>query len=284
MFGLFQKKEKKVQTSAPDLRGEEYKAFAADCLPEELDILAVTGANGFSGGRKEGEQLWTVGVVLTAWMEEDCPEICREETRLVTKADDTLMDYLRQHVPGDFIIQCKAHLSKDGKRLLLADLPKPGFDPELKAVLDEQKQPVTFEAEGLGTFTLNRRVGWFETEIRWMDTPVSLTVDQEEDRADSLLTARTLLEGQREWDGRVREFAADQLLSLANDWTDGGEEEEMNPVTREGFLERMELESIQVYENGRFEFWFADGDLFYGHSIHVSGSLNEGPAEAQMEG
>lgn len=282
MFGLFQKKEKKPQAPTPDPRGEEYRAFAADFLPEELDILAVTGANGFSGGRADGEQLWTVGVVLTAWMEEDSPEICREETRLVTKADDTLMDYLRQHVPGDFIIQCKARVSEDGKRLLLVDLPKPGFDPELKAVLEEQKQPVTFEAEGLGTFALNRRVGWFETEIRWMDAPVSLTVDQEEDQADSLSTARTLLEGQREWDGKVRAFAADQLLSLANDWAEDGDEEET--VTREGFLARMELESIQVYGDGRFEFWFADGDLFYGHAIHVSGSLNDGPTEAQMEG
>lgn len=284
MFGLFQKKEKKPQAPAPDLRGEEYRTFAADFLPEELDILAVTGASGFSGGRKDGEQLWTVGVVLTAWMEEDSPEICREETRLVTKADDTLMDYLRQHVPGDFIIQCKARVSEDGKRLLLVDLPKPGFDPELKAILEEQKQPVTFEAEGLGTFALNRRVGWFETEVRWMDTPVSLTVDQEEDRTDSLQTARTLLEGQQEWDGRVREFAAGRLLSLANEWAEDGDEEEAEPVTRESFLARMELESIQVYEDGRFDFWFADGDLFYGHSIHVSGSLNEGPTEAQMEG
>lgn len=46
----------------------------------------------------------------------------------------------------------------------------------------------------------------------------------------------------------------------------------------------MELESVQVYGDGRFEFWFNDGGLFWGRAIHVTGSLTEGPTGAQMEG
>ena len=49
-------------------------------------------------------------------------------------------------------------------------------------------------------------------------------------------------------------------------------------------MERMELDAIQIYEDGAFEFWFNDGDLFWGHSIHVTGSLKAGPEDAQMEG
>ena len=49
-------------------------------------------------------------------------------------------------------------------------------------------------------------------------------------------------------------------------------------------MERMELESIEVRADGSFEFWFADGEMFYGHSIHVSGNLTGGPDAAQMEG
>ena len=49
------------------------------------------------------------------------------------------MDYLRQRVPRDFIIKCRARLSVDGSRLLMLELPQPGFDPDLKAILDEQK-------------------------------------------------------------------------------------------------------------------------------------------------
>ena len=47
---------------------------------------------------------------------------------------------------------------------------------------------------------------------------------------------------------------------------------------------RQELESIQLLPQGGFEFWFNDGDLFWGHSIHVTGSLESGPESAQMEG
>ena len=42
----------------------------------------------------------------------------------------------------------------------MLELPQPGFDPDLKAILDEQKKPVSTWVEGLGTFTLNRTVDW----------------------------------------------------------------------------------------------------------------------------
>lgn len=83
-------------------------------------------------------------------MEEDSPDIHQGDFRLVALADDRLMDYLRQRVPRDFIIKCRARLSVDGSRLLMLELPQPGFDPDLKAILDEQKKPVSTWVEGLG--------------------------------------------------------------------------------------------------------------------------------------
>ena len=49
-------------------------------------------------------------------------------------------------------------------------------------------------------------------------------------------------------------------------------------------MERMELDAVQISADGRFEFWFNDGDLFWGHAIHVTGALDQGPESAQMEG
>ena len=52
MFGFFKKKEEK-QEPAPAAVGEEYgeelKTLGAKFRPEEMSILAVTGANGFGG-------------------------------------------------------------------------------------------------------------------------------------------------------------------------------------------------------------------------------------------
>ena len=283
MFGFFKSKgekpeEKERKTRAENPESAQFKEFAAQFLPEELSILAVTGANGFGGGKTSGEKLWTATIGLTAWMEEDSPDIHRGEFVLTTVGDEQLLEHLRRRAPRDFIIKCRVRASADGRRLLLLDLPEPGFDPDLKAILEEQKKPVTFWEEGLGTFTLNRQVDWFETELDWLGTTISLTFDKDEDRAETLQKAKDLLAAAADWDRRVREYAADELLASANDWA---EDEE---ITREQFMERMELESIEIRADGSFDFWFADGDMFYGHSIHVSGDMEHGPDRADMEG
>ena len=291
MFGFFKKKgeepEEKAREQQPaqNTGNKQFKELAAQFQQEERTILAVTGANGFGGGKTRGEKLWTASVGLTAWMEEDPPDIHRGEFVLSTIADDKLLEHLQRRVRPDFIIKFKGRVAEDGRRLLLLDLPEPAFDPDLKAILEEQKKPVTFWEEGLGTFTLNRQVDWFETELDWLGAEISLVFDQDENRADCVMNAKALLADAAGWDRRVREYAADELLELANDWSqdmdeDGGAVE----VTREQFMERMELEAVQVEPDGSFEFWFGDGWLFAGHSIRVTGSLENGPDEASMEG
>lgn len=290
MFGLFKRKgeepEEKVREAKPaqNTENKQFREFADQFQPEELTILAVTGANGFSGGKSGKEKLWTASIGLTAWMEEDSPDIHRGEFVLSTIGDDQLLEHLQRRAPRDFIIKFKGRVSEDGKRLLLLNLPEPGFDPDLKAILEEQKKPVTFWEEGLGTFTLNRQVNWFETEIDWLGTEIFLVFDQDEDRVDCLTNAKTLLAGAADWDRRIREFAADELVELANDWAENTEDEEPEVITKEQFVERMELESIEIRADGGFQFWFGDGDLFYGHSINVTGDLEHGPNEASMEG
>lgn len=284
MFGLFKRKGEEPEEKARETRpvqnteNEQFKEFAAQFQSEELTVLAVTGANGFGGGKAGKEKLWTASIGLTAWMEEDSPDIHRGEFVLSTVGDEQLLEILRRRTRPDFIIKFRGRVSEDGQRLLLLDLPEPGFDPDLKAILEEQKKPVTFWEEGLGTFTLDRRVDWFETEVDWLGGQISLVFDAGEDRAGALQNAKALLADAASWDERIRAYAADDLLASANDWAEDGE------ITREQFIQRMELESIEIRADGSFEFWFADGDMFYGHSIHVSGGMEHGPDRADMEG
>ncbi len=285
MFGSFFQKGKRLagKNQKKAAENDRFKEFAAQFLPKERTILAVTGANGFAGGQDGEEGLWTASIGLTAWMEEGSPDVHQGAFCLITIGDDHLLDILRQQAPRDFIIKFQARVSEDGQRLLLLGLPEPAFDLDLAIILEKQKMPVTFSEEGLGTFTLNRHLDMFETEVEWLGRPVYLAFDMDEDRAEALQTAKALLASAGEWDSRVREHAAGELLERANQWaedTDGQDE----PVTRERFMERMELESIQVTGSGSFEFWFNDGDRFYGHSIYVSGDLENGPNKAEMEG
>ena len=279
MFKLFGKKKEKEEKP---LTGEELQvqAFAQQFQAEEWDLVAVTGAAGLGKSREEGELLWTVKIPLTAWMDEDDGVVHPELAQLVILADDRLYDYLRHCTPRDFIIKCRVRPAKEGPLFQMVSMPEPGFDPELKAILDEQVKPVTFEDDVLGEFTFNREMGWFAANVDWLGGQILLSVDAGEDREQVLACARSLVEEQQSWDDRVRTFAADCLLERANE----GLEEDAEEITREDFMERMELSSVQVYADGTFEFWFEDDERFWGRSVHVSGTVNDGPAQAQMEG
>ena len=280
MFGLFKKKEKPAAAPASAQSGE-MRAFAANFHPKEMTVLVVTGAKGFASDKAADEELWTASMELTAWMEDNSPNIQRGEFKLVAKGDETLMNFLRQRVPRDFILKCRVRLSLDGTSLLLTNLPEPGFDPDLKAILEEQKKPVAVEVEGLGKFMLNRSVGVLQAEIQFMGQGVQLCFDKDEDRAACGRTAKAVLDDLIALDEKARSLAADKLLELANEWAADADGEE---VSREEFLSRMTLETIDVAERESYDLWYNDGELFFGHVIHVSGNLNEGVTDAQMEG
>lgn len=293
MFKLFEKKhaEQAEETTASQqfdpAKYPELADLAAQFDPEEFEILAVTGANGFGGDREDGAQFWTATLPLTAWREGDGP-IHQEDTCLVSLADDTLLEYLRRRAPKDSIIQARVREGLEDDRFLLVGLPTPIMDPELKVILDEQKKEVSVWVDNLGTFVLNRSVNWFQTDTEWLGQPFQLTYDRgsEGEMKGAQDTAVALMSDQAGWDSRIRSYAADVLLSLANDWAqdEDKEEQKAGDLTREQFMQCIELESIQTDAQGGFQFWFHDGDLFLGHSIRVSGSLTEGPTDAQMEG
>ena len=44
------------------------------------------------------------------------------------------------------------------------------------------------------------------------------------------------------------------------------------------------VESINIDADGTFEFWFTDGDLFWGHVLTVTGDLNRGITDALLQG
>ena len=280
LFG--KKKEKEAPKADPKAaQNAEVQAFAQKFLPEEFTILGVTGPSGFSGSTVENKTLLVAGATLSAWMEENEEEIHRERKSLLTLADDQLLQFLRSHVPGNFIIKAKVRASKDGTAFQLIGMPEPGFDPDLKAFLEEQKKPVTLESQEFGTFTLVRALGWFDAEAQWCDQPVRLTFDQSQDAQACLDTAHTLFAQAEQWDEKAVSFACANLLQQLNELAAQGDEEEM---TEEELASQLIPDSILVTDQGGFEFWYGDGGLFWGKSICVSGTLSEGVTQARLEG
>ena len=273
---LFGKKEKKERAPTPEeLQVQE---FAQSFLPDELTLVAVTAPEGISDSREEEQPLWTLSIPLTAWMDEDDGVVSTGSARLQMLADDRLRDYLRQRLPGNFIIKVRVRPGREDGLFQMVGMPEPGFDPELKAILTEQVKPVTLETEDLGVFTLHRTMNWFEVQADWAGRPILLTFNQgsEEEQNASLTTARTLLADSAVWDARLRELAADRLLDAVNEQSEG------DPVSREELLDSLTPESLLAAPEGGFTLWYGS-DLFFGQAARVSGTLEAGPADVQLE-
>src|SRR5262249_50663022 len=143
--------------------------------------------------------------------------------------------------------------------------------------------PITRADRLFGTLYFDRRVDLYTGQVSWCGTSVevSFSTGEDEDLDDALKTGYSLWQNREEWHRRIQGYAVAQLLPLKNDiWLRAGEP----VVTPAEFLQRMVLESISVYSDGSFEFWHSDGDLFWGHSILVSGNLEDGPTDADIPG
>ena len=158
-------------------------------------------------------------------------------------------------------------------------------DEELAAIATRLQTPLVVPHKLLGELTLNRRHGWFEGTARWNGRRVDLTLHPGEklDLSRNLQVAERLWDQQQEWKQKVDAYAVQKLLPLKNsNWLD--EDENEPPLTPTQFLGRMALSSISIDHTGKFEFWHDDGDLFFGHSIQISGSLKEGLTRADIPG
>ncbi|WP_083651893.1 DUF2262 domain-containing protein [Photobacterium proteolyticum] len=251
------------------------------------EILGLVGSTGAGGSKSQGESQWTVNFSLENWryLEEsnlkDIKLTVRKEV-----SEQQLGEYQKEiDIYTPYRLKVKVVESSDfaGAQAYLEKIVGKSDDRELLALAAELQKPVTFEDELLGKFTLDRKVDWFESETKWGRDKIclSLSTDDCTDEKASLEMAKKLWQDQESWSQKVVEFAVEELLELKNDsWLEEDEPE----VTKDQFIEKMKLESITVYPDGEFEFWHHDGDLFWGHSIQISGSLSEGLTNADIPG
>jgi hypothetical protein len=152
-------------------------------------------------------------------------------------------------------------------------------DTELTGIREALQIPVRLNSQDFGQLELDRRFGDYSGEVDWWGSHVTLTLtcaDHELTEA-VLASANTLFEAKEKWCAKIKQFAADQLLDLKNDnWL----HEDEGEVSQAEFISCMTLTEVLIDESGDFTFYYDDGDLFWGHSISVSGNLKQGLLEA----
>ena len=155
--------------------------------------------------------------------------------------------------------------------------------------MEEYQKPVNIEDEVLGTLKLNRDFGLLDGKILWNEKEVSLALEidlEDEETWDTVRSiAHKVMADRESWDKSMREFAAKELTGLANEWqADDDEKKNADPITEEGFAQRITLSELSLTYEGDFTAYFDDDDMFWGHTVEVCGSLENGIESANIAG
>jgi hypothetical protein len=275
---------------AAELRAKEeafYDKLNRQPATEVLGLVDPSGVLGVCGFRSRGKKPWTLLVTLASWRDHE-GTLHRSRLNVRSEMSKKELDKLRAAISAFQIIRLLVRIGEDAafdspQAALIDIIDSSASDPELEEIAHALQQPVTLETKVLGKLTLDRSVGWYEGTVRVGMKKIQISIDPDDiDNPEATIeSAERLVITIKDWDKKARDLAAKELLSVKNDfWLEEGEAE----VTAEQFKKRMKTKSITVHENGRFDFWYEDGDLFLGHSIEVRGNFDSGFTDAGFHG
>ena len=164
--------------------------------------------------------------------------------------------------------------------------------PELERVLADYQRIVEFTDDLCGHFTLERRFDWFSAEVDWLGSKCNVLLECDEENGETagqaLAYFKQIYGNLQEWDKGFRDFAAEKLTELANDWLADMEEDEEdgeeNEITEESFAKRIGISELTMEPDGSYEAYYEDDDMFYGHVIIINGNVDTGMEDAYIAG
>ncbi len=279
-------------------KGQDYIEYENEYEKTEKEVLVLI--SDFSGGAVKIGDSWQSLEFILAYIE--------VETSLLKIGEGQITWLLSEEQRGEFGVSWPYNF-KTGTiyRLLIRELKDKtipeGYLPtianrlmvlkvleeniqnsELLEILAEYRKPILLNDNELGVFELNKDLRWFEGKASWLNNTITIylevSVDNQKTWKSALNYLRKYCLQQTQFDLELKQYAAEQLLELANDW----QEETINKITKPEFINRISLSTLSVSSGGKFKFDFLDDNIFLGHSIRVSGSNRKGIISAEIVG
>ena len=215
--------------------------FEKEFLPEEKELLVLI-QHDMNGAVKAGDYLRPSATFLGS-VDVTTGEFSGEKGRLEWMFKRSILrpDY-GFDLKGMTIYQVRVRkciekelapymLREMNNRYLLLKVVKKNVHHEaLEKIREAYMKPVAVDNE-IGHFALNRDYGWFESEIDWLGDKCDVLLETDSDGADTadkaMAALKTLVSDLMEWDEKIRRFAADELVELANDWQDADDIESL---------------------------------------------------------
>ena len=275
----------------------DFEKFEADFHEEVHEIIVLIGEEGAS---QQFYKSHSISRYILAYVDVETNELKKGDGRLKWLVSDA--DYKGIHAPYNFkdtsIYRLKAKKVNPDKlptgrttafynQLLVVEvIEEYTHHDELIKIAKKYNEKIEIVDKELGTFVLNKKHHWLEGAVVWLGKNISVTLEETEDIYDKgyqqnlLDLLRQFLQNQKDLDLEFRKFASAELTDSANEWRDDGSME----ISEESFAQRIELDSLNLDNEGNYMLYFHDDDMFFGHSILVSGNIEGGITDTQMVG
>lgn len=262
---------------------------------EEKEFLVMT-VGGTYGSQIGDKDYWDKSIDILGYVEVESGRTSSIKSSLDWSVEDYESDDNFQK--GDIIYRIKGRLPRllDGEEPLINNekrmsslyvteiISENEKNEFLENLLAEYKKEVSINSEVLGKLILNKDLNYFGTTVDWCGKNAGFSINDNID--ENLSVAEELYRNRHEWDRKAREFSAKYLTDNANDWkySEVENEEDFVEITEKEFAERLEINDISLYDDGNFKIYYADDDMFWGHSVIVDGNIKTGFESASIAG
>ena len=264
-----------------------------DTFEEKEREIIVLRHEGGGGSLRNG--FWEWDAYFLAYVDCETGELHKEEGRIEFPVMDKEEPPFQFKVETIYKLRVREKLPEEvpegalpaKNHFLVVDiLEEDAVCPELEEILVEYRKPVVLQDDVLGELTYDKQLKSFEGNVAWLRGKIHISLYVDKDNKSGITKAKRVLKTmvleQEKWDAKLRSFAAKELTKLACEWEES--EEEAALITEESFAKRISLSLLWVTSGASFSACFDDDELFFGHSIVVSGSLKKGMISAIIEG
>lgn len=278
---------------------QEVEKFENLFVKEEEEIIILSGSYSSGAGRAGNEELWRASQNFIAYIDCKTKKITKIEDRVEWLADESQKENWIHNFKSKSIYKLKVRRKKseiinaiptfEHRFMLLEVLERELYQENLSEILKEYEKPIIIIDEQYGNFELNKALKIFEGKSQWIKENVSIYLDADNNNSkksvNTIAVLHKIMNYKEIWDKKLREFAAEELVGLANDWLEDDDENDCpQKITKLSFSKRIIISELVIHSDGSFEAYYDDDDMFWGHIILITANINGNLISANIAG
>ena len=259
-------------------------------IEKEKEIIALINSKGTFASKitSENESSLVANVELIAYIDCMTNELIKSNSKVEwpITTEDINKNFI-YNIEKYHIYHLKVKELEPNNFLLVDVLERDLENQLLKETLKEceQKAAIVIEEPDLGKFTLDKNLKAFISQMDWLNPKKQINVSLnigENSRLKALEkvggffnTLEKLVANKKEWDKKLKIYAAENLIDLANELRKNLKGMfKFIKIWKWRFIGKIELINLDINPNGEFIATFDDKKLFVGHKIIINGNIN----------